>query len=325
MITIEQYDFRTGTVEHIDRDRVPASLQQEGIILWVDVRQPDGKELDWLRETFHFHPLSMEDVSKHQQRAKLDRYPEYYFLVLHAIEYDEDTQEVSSREIDLFINRTYLVSVHDVELPGLDEAHRRLEEAHLPAETTAFLTYLILDAVVDYYFPVVDSMGDLIDELDVATLERPDQETLQTILRLRRSLLLARKQIAPLRDALNELIREEESEQFFPRGNTRLYLTDVYDHVLRLTDFIDTYRDMISGSIEAYQSSLSNVLNINIQRLTVAATVLATATLITGFFGMNVRGAFINIRWPYTGWLILVALLMLTIVEIWYFRRRSWI
>jgi len=325
MITVDCYETQTGKVERIGREQVPANLRQEGTILWVDLQQPGDEELDWLRDTFHFHPLAMEDVKRHQERAKIDRYDNYYFFILHAIEYDTDRLKVDIHETDLFIDRDYLVSIHGVELPGLDEVRNRLKEARLPQGTTSFLTYLITDSVVDHYFPAIDDIGDLIDELDAAIIEKPDRESMRKIFRLRRNLLLIRKHIAPLRDALNELIRGEESEQLFPNNNARMYFSDIYDHVLRLTDFVDTYRDMLSGSIDAYQSSLSNVLNVNIQRLTVAATILATGTLITGFFGMNENGAFIHSPWPYGGWVILGVLLVLTMLEIWYFRRIGWI
>lgn len=325
MIIVERYETNTGKAMRILPEQVGEHLHQEGVLLWVDLQQPDAAELAWLRDTFHFHPLALDDVQKHRQRAKIDRYGGYYFFVAHSIIYDAEALEVAANEIDLFIGRDYLVSIQEAPFVSIGEVHRRLEEAHLAVESTPFLAYLILDAVVDQYFPIIDDIGDLIDELDTVIIEQPNREALQKIFRLRRSLLLIRKQIGPLRDALNELIREEESEQLIPRGKARVYFTDVFDHVLRLTDFVDTYRDMLASSIDAYQSSLSNVLNINIQRLTVAATVLATATLITGFFGMNVRGAFINIPWPYTGWLILAALIVLTVVEIWYFRRKGWL
>lgn len=325
MIIVERYETETGRAARIAPEQVPENLHHEGVLLWVDLQQPDDTELSWLRDTFHFHPLAMDDVQKHQQRAKIDRYEGYYFFVAHSITYDEATLEVDANEIDLFIGQDYLVSIQQAPFVSIGEVHRRLDDAHLAVESTPFLAYLIIDAVVDHYFPIIDAAGDLIDELDAVIIEDPDRGALQKIFRLRRSLLLIRKQIGPLRDALNELIREEESEQLIPHGKSRVYFSDVFDHVLRLTDFVDTYRDMLTGSIDAYQSSLSNVLNINIQRLTVAAMVLATATLITGFFGMNVHGAFINIRWPHTGWIILVVLLVITVVEIWYFKRKGWI
>jgi len=325
MIIVERYEIATGRAAHIPYEQVPENLHREGVLLWIDLQQPDENELSWLCDTFHFHPLAMDDIQKHRQRAKIDRYDGYYFFVAHSIAYDKDALEVAANEIDLFIGQDYLVSIQESPFVSIGEVHRRLDDAHLTVESTPFLAYLIIDAVVDYYFPIIDDMGDLIDELDTVIITQPDREALQKIFRLRRALLLIRKQIGPLRDALNELIREEESEQLIPHDHARVYFTDVFDHVLRLTDFVDTYRDMLSGSIDAYQSSLSNVLNINIQRLTVAATVLATATLITGFFGMDVYGAFINSRWIYGGWIILGALAIITVVEIWYFRRKGWI
>lgn len=130
-----------------------------------------------------------------------------------------------------------------------------------------------------------------------------------------------------MRDAFNELIREEEDGGIFGSGRqTRAYFMDVFDHILRITDFIDTYRDMLSGSLDAFQSSLANRLNENMQRLTVVTTVLATATVITGFYGMNVRGLGVNnLDYPYSGFILLIVLVVVTLIELWIFRRKGWL
>jgi magnesium transporter len=227
--------------------------------------------------------------------------------------------------LDTFIGPNYLVTIHQGHLPELVQVRRRWEQMRLPRESTAYLFYLISDVVVDDYFPVVDEIGDRIDDLDKRLFESMEPSSLQEIFVLRKSLLSIRKIIAPLRDAFNELIRSEEGGTIFPIVQTRAYFNDVYDHILRLLDFVDTNRDMLSGSLDAYQSSQSNRLNENMQRLTVIATVLATATVVTGYFGMNLHGTGINSSWAYGGHVVLVVVLVLAVLEIWLFRRKGWL
>ena len=325
MILCEQYNTLTGTIAKLEPDEVVPALAQRDAVLWVDLQNPEESELNWLQQTFNFHPLALEDVRNQRQRAKVDRYTGYYFFVMRAIHHHPRAHRVDSTQVNLFIGLNYLVTVHREPIAALDDARARWEESRLPAEATSYLFYLVTDAVVDSYFPVIDAIGDLIDDLDKELLSKPTRATIGIIFDLRRSLLTIRKILAPQRDAFNELIRSEEGGKIFHLEQTRVYFSDVYDHILRQTDFVDTYRDMLSGSMDAYQSSLSNKLNENMQRLTVAATVLATSTVITGFFGMNLQGMGINSPWPYGGLLTLIILVVITVIEIWIFYRMKWI
>lgn len=221
MLTILQYHLDSGKVSNIAQETVASSLHKNGLILWLDLPSPTDEELQWLQETFSIHPLVIDDLHTRQERAKLERYETYYFFVAHALHYDEQTQQVSTQEVDLIVDRDYLISVHTKPIQGIDEALHRLREAHMPHEATTFLFYLIIDAIVDNYFPPLDAMGEQIDDLDAAVTEHPDREALHTIFHMRRNLLYIRRTVGPLRDALNQLIREEESEQLFPGGSTR--------------------------------------------------------------------------------------------------------
>lgn len=294
-------------------------------MLWVDLQKPDEEELSWLCNAFQFHPLAMEDVRKQRQRSKVDWYDRYYFFVLHTINYHKRAGTVDSDEIDIFLGKNFLVTVHRDANHVIEQVRQRWEKASFPNEATPFLFYLVVDAIVDSYFPVLDTIGDSIDEIDAKVFTKPEQSVLKRIFTLRHTLLNIRKIIAPLRDSFNELIRSEETSQLFNIEQTTAYLNDVFDHVLRLTDFVDTYRDMLSGSLDAYQSSLANVLNENMQRLTVAATVLATNAVITGFFGMNLQGMGINSSWPYGGYVLVAFIVVITLFEIWLFRRKGWL
>lgn len=324
MLRVDCYNCATGTITPLAQEDVPAMLQRGDVLLWVDLQHPHEEELTWLQDTFHFHPLAMEDIHNHRQRAKMDRYDGYDFFVARTISYHPHSHNITSHQLNLFVSTNYVVTVHGNDTATIEHVRHRWEETVSPHEPSAFLCYLMLDVVVDDYFPIVDRIGDTIDEIDTRVFNDPNAKDLHAIFTLRRSLLEIRKILGPLRDALNELTRAEKG-LLVDTERTRLYFMDVFDHVLRLTDFVDTYRDMLSGSLEAYQSAQGNRLNTNMQRLTVAATVLATGTVITGFYGMNVRGLFINSPWPYTGYIILTALVVITLVEILIFRKKGWL
>ncbi len=326
MLLCEHYQPASGAIETIAPDAVAPLLAQPDTLVWVDLDTPTEDELAWLAATFQFHPLALEDVRNQRQRAKVDRYPTYFFVVLHTIDFLPGDGQIESREVDLFIGSNYLITSHRGNISVLTQVRQRWEAGRLMHPGPTFLLYLVADGMVDSYFPIIDEIGDEIDDIDNTVFAHADQAVLRRIFELRRSLLGIRKILGPMRDAFNELIRDGEDGDIFTRSEqTRAYFTDVFDHVLRLTDFVDTYRDMLSGSLDAFQSSLANRLNQNMQRLTVAATVLATATLITGFFGMNLHGLFINSPAPYGGQLVLLALLIITFIEIWLFHRKGWL
>jgi len=324
MILVQRYTPSTGKIEQIDPEHVGPLLPQEDLVLWVDLQHPTDDELHWLSDTFHFHPLAMEDVRKQRQRSKLEWYEGYYFIVLHAIKFHKRSGRLDSDEIDTFLGKNYLVTVHRNSAPIIAQVRQRWNESACPREETSFLFYLLLDAVVDDYFPALDDIGDIIDTIDTTISTKPDPAMLNRIFSLRHTLLSIRKIVTPLRDALNELIRSEESGHLFPLTKTTAYFNDVFDHALRVIDFVDTYRDMLSSSVEAYQSSLSNRLNENMQRLTVVATILATNAAITGFFGVNLRGMGVGSEWPYGAQILFLTIIVVTLFELWIFRRKGW-
>ncbi len=321
MLHCERYSPATGDITTITLEQVADLLRDPDTVLWVELTAPDDAELAWLTETFHLHPLTAEDLRNQRQRPKLDQYDDYLFLALRTPRYDVKARELAVDELHLLLGDRYLLAVHEAPMPALDAVRQRWIQIHPRGGTAPFLFYLVLDGVIDGYFPIVDQIGDEIDDLDAEVFSAATARTQQKILALRRDLLAMRKVLGPTRDALNELLAvvERSPEQ----AALRAYYIDVFDHVLRLTDFIDTYREMLSVSLEAMQSTLANQLNRNMQRLTVGATVLATATVITGFYGMNLRGLLINSDWPYGGHILLAV--AITAVEIWYFRRIGWL
>lgn len=277
-------DPETGLVQEVS----PAEYQVnplEGGLLWLDVSQPTHADLQWLADRYRFHPLALEDCLKSGQRPKLDRYEGYDFLDLYAARFVPSTGRVELAEIDMFLGPGYLITSHHEPVAEFAEVRDRWR--HDPAARslgTGYLLYLLLDTVVDNYFPVVDELEDQLDLLDHALFERFDQRVIDRIFGLKRELILFRKVVAPTRDVCLLLMRHEGG---ILNPGTAIYMQDVYDHLIRVADAIDTYRDLVSGSIEAYLSVVANRTNDTMKRLTSISTVLMSVTLIAGIYGMN--------------------------------------
>jgi magnesium transporter len=251
---------------------------------WVDVRGPDDEEAAILHDLFHFHPLAIEDTRNQHQRPKVEEYPNHLFLILNpGLLVD---CEAAFRELDVFVAGNLIVTVHPGDEPILAEAEKRIARVFAPRDVTpAHVLYGLLDTVVDGYFPMLDDLGDEIDQLEDLVLERPDQESLNRLFRLKRQLVLVRKVVAPQRDAMTLINRRDLP--YFKAESLSYYLRDVQDHLLRITDMVDTYRDLLSSGIDLYMSATSNRLNRVVNRLTVVTVVVGVLAVITGFYGMN--------------------------------------
>ena len=254
-----------------------------GTCTWVDVTGPDDAEAAMLRDVFKFHPLAIEDTRNQHQRPKVEEYPKHLFLILNPGELCDC--EVRFRELDVFVAENLVVTVHPTDEPAVEEAKRRLARQFPTGVTAAHVLYTLLDTVVDGYFPILDDLGDEIDELEDLVLEKPSHQTLERLFRLKRQLVLLRKVVAPQRDAMTLINRRDLP--YLKTEGVAYYLRDVQDHILRITDMADTFRDLLSSGIDLYMSATSNRLNRVVNRLTVVTIAIGILAVITGFYGMN--------------------------------------
>jgi magnesium transporter len=254
-----------------------------GTFVWVDVTGPDDGEAAMMRDLLHFHPLAIEDTRNQHQRPKVEEYPQHLFLILNPGELVDC--EVRFRELDVFVAENLLVTVHPKEEPAVAEAERRIGRQFPDSPTAAHVLYALLDTVVDGYFPMLDKLGDEIDDLEDLVLEKPSHDTLERLFRLKRQLVLLRKVVAPQRDAMTLINRRDLP--YLDAETISYHLRDVQDHLLRITDMADTFRDLLSSGIDLYMSATSNRLNRVVNRLTVVTIVVGVLAVITGFYGMN--------------------------------------
>jgi magnesium transporter len=297
-------------------------IQQKDQFVWLDLQDPQEADIALLRDEFQFHPLAIEDATRHHERPKVEAYEGYYFIVFYCMSYDQAQNRLYTQAMNLFIGANYLVSVHQGVIGAIDDTIKRwrTNEEQFGSDV-AVLLYELLDAIVDDYFPVIDQLAERVEDIEEQIFARFSEDALQDVFALKRDLLAARRIVAPERDVLNVLIRREVP--IFER-TTILYLQDVYDHIVRITDSIDTYRDLLSSALDAFLSVQSNRLNQIVKVLTIASIILMSDALIAGIYGMNFEFM------PEQDWVFgypwaLGLMLLITIGLIGFFRWRKWL
>lgn len=285
MIRIEVLGSDHADEHHFSLDDIDKFIASHEGLVWIDLADPEPSDFELLAREFGFHPLALEDARKRHQRPKLDQYDSFLFIVFYAVRVDPD-DGFSTQEIALFVGPNYLVTVHAGPCTEIDETAQRWHQnvKSLGARSVAVLLYSLLDTIVDNYFPVLDAVAERTDALEFTIFERGSTAALQEIFALRKSLLALRRVLSPERDLMSMLTRLD-LELLGPA--TAVYFQDIYDHVLRVTDAIDTYRDLLASALDAYLSVVSNNLNQVMRTLTSWSIILMSLALIAGIYGMN--------------------------------------
>jgi magnesium transporter len=300
---------------------IRACMEQPGQGIWLDIEAPDQSDFELLGQTFGFHELTLEDVRHQNQRPKLEEYGNYSFVVLFSAEWEGPNLAI--REHHLYLSARYLVSVHQEPSPPLERLRDRLKTApELSHKSLPFLFYLVVDQLVDSLFPVLERLDDQADEVEDVILARPDPTVLATLAHLKRATVDLRKVLGAQRDVFQRLTSHAISEQ--GGEEMSLYYRDVYDHLVRQYETVDSLRDVLTSTMDVYLSTVSARLNDVMRRLTVIATLFLPLSFITGFFGMNF--AWLVNRITAGGTFALgIALMALTVLmQLAYFRRRGW-
>jgi magnesium transporter len=271
-------------LDRVDREAIPQLLAHDEYF-WLDLDEPGDAEEAFLAETFKFHPLALEDLRKRGQRPKLEDFHDYVFLVYYgAREKAGSVGEVELQEVHAFISGGYIVTSHAGPIAALAEARKRLEAQ--PPRSEQFVVYRVIDALTDSFFPVLERLDDELERLDEEIFDQPSPAHLERITELRRQLVELRRVATPQRDLL---ARGTDDILEIPglQADSREYFRDVYDHAIRISEQIDSFRDLLSGSRDAYLSTVSNRLNRITTQLTVVATIFLPLSFVVGFFGQN--------------------------------------
>jgi len=287
---------------------------------WLDLVDPSDEQLAALAERFGWHPLAVEDMQHFRQRPKLDRYGDQMLIVFYgARQLGDDAPTVV--EIHLVVSGAWVVTVRTGPCNELDELRRRLPAD--PTEGEQFVVYRILDTLTDTFFPVLERIDDAIDELEDAIVLGPSNEQLQRIFHLKRSLVTLRRIITPQRDLAARTIEDLADLPGLDPG-TRDYFRDLYDHLIRLSDMVDSYRDLLTGAMDVYLSTVSNRTNVVMKQLTLVATIFLPITALTGFFGQNFGWLVLHVRslWAFMAFGVGGIVLSSAILFVWFRRSR---
>ena len=286
--------------------------------LWVDIIKPTQVQL----QEIGLHPLIIDDILKGGQRTKVERYEHGVFFVFYALSYHGHSKEkLHSAPIYLFVTPTQVITIHHDEMSVMNDARTRWQALRdVSSLSVAGLLHVILDTIVDSYFPMLDHIGDLVETLETEMLVGAQAHQLREIVHLKRMLLTLRRQIAPAREALNALLRGDllvlDTAAF-------THMQDVYDHVLRIVDAIDLHRDLLATVLDVHLSVQSNRLNEVMKVLTMASIILMVNSMVAGIYGMNF--SFMpELQWAWGYPFALAVMVVASAALLWFFRRQGW-
>ncbi len=303
-----------------DINRCFAAAHKDGF--WLDIEAPDEHDYRLLEQEFKFHPLTIEDIKHQDQRPKVDDYPDYNFAVIFVAEWKDN--EVIFHEHHLFVGPSYLITVHLDPAPILTALQERIHKSpDLTKKQPAYLTYMVIDVLVDATFPVLELLDETVDRLEDDITEKASSDSLNKIYHLKHSVTELRRFLGAQRDLFQRLITHGIHLQ---QADMTLYYRDVYDHIVRQYETVDSLRDLLTSAMDVYLSTVSNRLNQTTKALTVIASLFLPLSFLTGFYGMNFTYLTTVLETP--TWAFIVGLLTMVgaiMIQLYFFRRRGWI
>lgn len=284
------YRASDGTVSRDCSPEVLREIVNKGDgTLWVDLDVRDRKQFALLEQVFGFHPLSIEDVLNPASRVKIEEFASHLFAIIRGVRFCEETPDdpydVETYNLYFFLGRNFLVTAHSELSPSLDTVHERIERSpDLLARGVGRLMHATMDATVDAFFPVVDQLDTFVDGLEERVFSKFDQDAMRDIFSVKRLVLSLRRHLTPQREVFN--IFSNRPNPLLP-PETQIYFRDIYDHVLRITDSLDAFRDLLGSTMESYLSQVNNRLGTATKTLSVVATFTLPFVVVSGMWGMN--------------------------------------
>ena len=310
--------FDAATVEQ------SCQLRPEAKVSWINlVGLHQISYLETLGRCFGLHPLVMEDILNTEHRPKLEEFEDHLFIVVKMLQFDDASNEIRTEQVSLILGRNYVLTFQEREGDVFEGVRERIRngKGRLRDHGADYLAYILLDALVDNYFLILEKLGDQIEELEDQLIHRPTPATMQTIHHFKREMILLRKAIWPLREVISGLQRQEGG---LISDATGAFLRDLYDHSIQILDTVETLRDILAGLLDLYLSSLSHRMNEIMKVLTLIATIFIPLTFIVGVYGMNFDNM-PELHWKYGYFLIWGLMLGCGLLLLWFFKRKHWI
>ncbi len=293
-------------------------------VTWINV---DGihqiETLEKLGECFELHPLTLEDVLNTDQRPKMEDFGDYMYIVLKMFSYNDKNNEILIEQVSFILGSNFVLSFQENVGDVFDPIRERIRngKGRIRKIGADYLLYSLLDAIIDNYFIILEKIGEQIEFIEERLIINPASKTLNIIHKLKRDMLFLRRSVWPLREVISGMERGEFS---LIKGTTKIYLRDVYDHNIQIIDTIETLREMLSGMLDIYLTSISNRLNAVMKVLTIIATIFMPLTFLAGIYGMNFK-YMPELEWKWGYFLILLVMFAIGISMLFYFKKKKWL
>ncbi len=324
VISVIDYDaehYETKTITQVE-EAFP--FKETPSVTWLNIAGLRGIEsIERIAHQYDIHPLVIEDILNTNQRPKVDVFDKYIFIVLRMMRFDETQKTFTHEQVSLILGPRFVITFNERPNDVLDGLRNRIrnQEGRIRKFGPDYLAYALIDVICDQYFALMERIGESVEEIEDTVMGKPSQSLVQEIHRLKRELISLRKSTWPLREALGTLIREEHD---LIQNTTFPYLRDLYDHTIQIIDMIETSRDMLSGLLDIYLSSVSNRMNEVMKVLTIIATIFIPLTFIAGIYGMNFE-FMPELHWAWGYPAACSVMLAVVIVMLVYFRRKKWL
>lgn len=310
-------------------DQLQAALKDEHATIWLDIQTGDKLSTynELLTTDFTLPKLVMDSIAEEKERAKIVEIHKAFYIVLHGIAFDPETEEAITPKIDIVFGHNYILTVHREPTHWLDELRehtsRDNSEDNIMSHGVPRLLHSIIDTMVDSYFPVLDLLDELLDDLEETTIRDSSRDTQERLFNMKRTITQIRRVISPQIEVSNSLITR--TGDFVP-ADVEPYFADVHGHLVRIFEVIDSYRDLTSGLLDVYLSTVSNRLNQIMKQLTLISTIFLPITFITGIFGQNFgHSPQVDHDVGFNFWIVLGIMITITVFQLLYFRYRKWI
>jgi magnesium transporter len=325
-VKISVIDYNTENLEGKVVNSIDETfgLRDTDTVSWINIiGLHDSEILNNIGNHFGIHSLTLEDIVNTETRPKVEIFDDYIFIVLKMIFYNQEREEVELEQLSILLGQHYVITFQEKEGDIFDPIRNRIKfsKGRLRQRGADYLTYAFVDVVVDNYYQILESLGETIENLEDQILKDPDNTIPLKIQNLKKDLILLRKTLWPLREAINNL-NKQETELF--AENTNPYLQDLYDHVIQVVDTLETFRESASSNMDLYQSTISNKMNEVMKVLTIVASIFIPLTFIAGIYGMNFENM-PELKWTFGYFMVWGLMLLIGITSIIFFKKRKWL
>jgi len=324
VITLFDYDRERYEEKELKSVEECFPYKDTPTVSWINIAGIHQVEImEKIGNHFGIHPLAIEDILNTGHRPKMDDMDDYLFIVLKMLNYNEEDDEIDAEQVSIIIGQNFVISFQEKEGDVFEPVRERIRKnrGRIRKMGADYLAYALLDSIVDNYFTILEKIGERIESLEEELVENPSTQTLQEIHSLKSGMIFLRKSVWPLREVISEL---ERGESPLIKETTVIYLRDVYDHSIQVIDTVETFRDMISGMLDVYLSSISNKMNEVMKVLTIIATIFIPLTFLAGVYGMNFK-YMPELEWYQGYFAVLCVMVVIGIGMVIYFRKKKWL